>query len=322
MNQCFKSILFTLYAAMSNRKDEEQHSDNSTSSCKKTPDSRLLRHRNNGKFALVSAITAVAIGLIALLPATTITSIPTTAIDNKMIMPTTHAAFAQQEQHQSIPATKSTPSTPPKPSDQPAVANQYTFNPLSKPPNTINGCVQFGKELVGKSVPDYNLCDLIVYRQAPAVTRSDGMIMNNYSGMGHYIELIPAQNNINQTQPFAGTSISNGSSSNNPSGGNNNAMTNASNVVLNNNTIIVAFGEFSLLDPEVVPVHKVLDKYNWTITTIHNHMLDESPKLLFMHWTVTGKAGDIVKQAKEAIMQTSTYSNSTLGQRVPSSAGP
>jgi hypothetical protein len=237
---------------------------------------------------------------------------------------TSHEAFAQQQQgqqHQSIPATTTNaPSTPPKPSDQPAVANQYTFNPLSKPPNTIAGCVQFGKELVGKAVPDYNMCDLIVYRQAPVVTRSDGMVMNNYSGMGHYIELIPAQNNINQTQPFAGTSI-NGSSS---GGGANTNTTNTStnNNVLNSNTIVVAFGEFSLVDPEVVPVHKILDKYNWTITTIHNHMLDESPKLLFMHWTVTGKAADIVKQAKEAIMQTSTYSNSTIGQRVPSSAGP
>ncbi|MFL6498093.1 MAG: DUF1259 domain-containing protein [Nitrososphaera sp.] len=32
----------------------------------------------------------------------------------------------------------------------------------------------------------------------------------------------------------------------------------------------------------------MLDKYNWTVTTIHNHMLDESPNLLFLHWTGTG----------------------------------
>ena len=29
-------------------------------------------------------------------------------------------------------------------------------------------------------------------------------------------------------------------------------------------------------------------------------MLDESPKLLFMHWTVTGNPDEIVQQAKEA----------------------
>lgn len=41
--------------------------------------------------------------------------------------------------------------------------------------------------LVGKAIPDYNLCDLVVYRQAPVVARSDGMVMNNFSGMWHYM---------------------------------------------------------------------------------------------------------------------------------------
>ncbi len=151
------------------------------------------------------------------------------------------------------------------------------------------------------------MCDLVVYRQAPPVIRSDGMIMNNYSGMGHYIELIPSARVLNDTQEFAGEGA---------------GATAA-------NDTVVAFGEFSLLDPEVVPVHEVLDRYNWTITTIHNHMLDESPKLLFMHWTVTGNPDDIVQQAKEAIMQTSTYDNATsttdganATRGVPSSSGP
>lgn len=204
---------------------------------------------------------------------------------------------------QSEPATQRSQSSPPQPQDKPAVAEQFTFNAMSKPPTNIEQCMQYGKELVGKAIPDYNMCDLVVYRQAPAVTRSDGMVMNNYSGMGHYIELIPAAKVLNSTQDFAGEGAT------------------------ENNNTVVAFGEFSLLDPEVVPVTKVLQKHNWTITTIHNHMLDESPKLLFMHWTVTGSPDDIVQQAKEAIMQTSTYDNVTsmtgnMTRGLPSSAGP
>ena len=178
--------------------------------------------------------------------------------------------------------------------------------------------MQYAKELVGKAIPDYNLCDLVVYRQAPAVTRSDGMIMNNFSGMGHYIELIPAAQVLNETQVFGGTT-------NSSANGTTSAAANATNTT----TTVVAFGEFALLDPEVVPVNEVLDKYNWTVTTIHNHMLDESPKLLFMHWTVTGNPDEIVQQAKEAIMQTSSYATATAptaanGTRggTPSSAGP
>ena len=95
--------------------------------------------------------------------------------------------------------------------------------------------------------------------------------MNNFSGMWHYIELIPAAQVLNDTQVFGGTinSSANGTAS---------GTANASNT-----TTVVAFGEFALLDPEVVPVNEVLDKYNWTVTTIRNHMLDESPKLLLMH---------------------------------------
>ena len=220
-------------------------------------------------------------------------------------------------QAQSTAATESSQSTTPAAKEQPDVGQQFTFNPTSLPPNNIEQCVQYAKELVGKAIPDYNLCDLVVYRQAPSVTRSDAMIMNNYSGMGHYIELIPAGQILNDTQEFGG-------STNSSANGTTQAAANNTNT-----TTVVAFGEFALIDPEVVPVHKVLDKYNWTVTTIHNHMLDESPKLLFMHWTVTGNADEIVQQAKEAIMQTSSYAaatpstvaNGTRGG-LPSSAGP
>ena len=221
---------------------------------------------------------------------------------------------------QSTAATQASQSTPPTPKEQPDVAQQFTFNPTSLPPTNIEQCVEYAKVLVGKAIPDYNMCDLVVYRQAPVVARSDGMVMNNFSGMGHYIELIPAAQILNDTQVFAGGTTANASTTN----GTTQTAANAT----NNNTV-VAFGEFALLDPEVVPVNEVLDKYNWTVTTIHNHMLDESPKLLFMHWTVTGNPDEIVQQAKEAIMQTSSYATATApnaanGTRpgTPSSAGP
>jgi hypothetical protein len=129
--------------------------------------------------------------------------------------------------------------------------------------------------------------------------------------------LIPTAQILNNTQAFRGTThaSANGTIS---------AAANATNT-----TTVVTFGEFALLDPEVVPVNELLDKYNWTITTIHNHMLDELPKLLFMHWTVTGNPDEIVQQAREAIMQTSSYATPTVPNATnvirhgtPSSAGP
>jgi hypothetical protein len=107
-------------------------------------------------------------------------------------------------QAQSIAATEATPSTPLTPKEELEVGQVFTFNADSLPPNNIEQCIQYAKELVGKAIPDHNLCDLVVYRQAPVVARSDGMIMNNYSGMGHYIELIPAPQYLNNSQEFQG----------------------------------------------------------------------------------------------------------------------
>jgi hypothetical protein len=57
----------------------------------------------------------------------------------------------------------------------------------------------------GKAVPDYNLCDVIVYRQALTIVRNDGIVMNNHSGFGHYIEIVPAV--INTTEVFGEKSV-------------------------------------------------------------------------------------------------------------------
>jgi hypothetical protein len=57
-----------------------------------------------------------------------------------------------------------------------------------------------------------------------------------------------------------------------------------------NQNMSAAFGEWALLDSEVVPVQNIMQKYNWTQTALHHHMLGESPKILFLHWSVTGNA--------------------------------
>ena len=80
--------------------------------------------------------------------------------------------------------------------------------------------------------------------------------------------------------------------------------------------------EWTLIDSEVIPVQKVIEKYNWTETALHYHMLGETPKVLFLHWAVTGKPTDIINQAKQIIMQTSRYQNLTGKTRTPTSAGP
>ena len=180
------------------------------------------------------------------------------------------------------------------------VGQLFTFNEKSKPANDPEKCASLASEVKGKALPDYNLCDVVVYRQAPAITRGDGLVMNNFSGIGHYIEMVPAV--LNNTHMFMG----------NGSGANGN----------NTDNLKAAFGEFALLDSEVVPVRDVMQKYNWTETSLHHHLLGETPKILFLHWSVNGDANELIKQAKEMIMQTSTYQNLSGNSKTPTSAGP
>src|SRR5215208_3198221 len=175
----------------------------------------------------------------------------------------------------------------------------FVFNEKSRPANEPEKCAQLASVVKGKAVPNYNLCDVIVYRQAPPIVRNDGMVLNNFSGLGHYIEMVPAV--INNTGVFASKDASNTQQQNNQK---------------------VAFGEWALIDAEVVPVQQVMQKYNWTQTALHHHMLNELPKALFLHWSVTGDADELIKQAKEIMMQTSTYQNLTGQTRTPTSAGP
>jgi|SRR3954453_2090326 hypothetical protein len=180
------------------------------------------------------------------------------------------------------------------------VGQVFTFNEKSKPANDPQKCANLASVVKGKAVPDYNLCDVVVYRQAPQILRHDNLVMNNFSGFGHYIEFVPAAG-LNNTGMFASNSSSNTS---------------------NKSQLKAAFGEFALIDSEVVPVRNVMEKYNWTETALHHHMLGETPKVLFLHWSVTGNPDELIKQAKEILMQTSTYQNLTGNTRTPSSAGP
>src|SRR5919199_1749350 len=260
-------------------------------------------NRNELKRNVTSAIIIVSVTAGLLLLSTTTNT-----------MNYTKTAYAQ-----SGAATQQQPSQ----QAQPQVGQVFTFNAKSLPPNAPQLCASLASVVKGKAVPNYNLCDVIVYRQAPAIVRDDGMVMNNYSGFGHYIEMVPAV--VNNTGVFGDKDVSTnntGATATNASSSNGSGSGTSAMPVSKKDNLTAAFGEWALLDSEVIPVQKVMEKYNWTETALHHHMLGETPKVLFLHWSVTGNPMDIINQAKEIIMQTSTYQNLTGQTRTPTSAGP
>jgi hypothetical protein len=68
-------------------------------------------------------------------------------------------------------------------------------------------------------------------------------------------------------------------------------------------------GDFILLPSEVNPVTKVLRTNNIEIVSVHNHMLDEEPRLTFLHFWANDDAIALAKGLRAALDQTGSKRN-------------
>jgi hypothetical protein len=60
-------------------------------------------------------------------------------------------------------------------------------------------------------------------------------------------------------------------------------------------------GEFALLEPQLAPMVKAAVGSNWTIAAVHNHMVLEKPKMIFVHWSAQGDLNTITSQIKNTL---------------------
>lgn len=68
----------------------------------------------------------------------------------------------------------------------------------------------------------------------------------------------------------------------------------------------VVSGDIVATEDEVQTVLKELRKGNATITALHNHMLGETPRLVFVHFFAQGKATDLATMVKNTLAKTGT----------------
>jgi hypothetical protein len=60
-------------------------------------------------------------------------------------------------------------------------------------------------------------------------------------------------------------------------------------------------GDFVLTDQEVNPVIQALQENGIEITALHSHMLDEQPRLFFMHFWANDDAQKLAKGLRAAL---------------------
>jgi hypothetical protein len=78
----------------------------------------------------------------------------------------------------------------------------------------------------------------------------------------------------------------------------------------------MVMGDLVLLEKEVNPVMLKLRAANFEITAVHNHVLDETPQILYMHYLGSGPVVELAKSLRAAL----SVSQTPLGKPAPAQA--
>ncbi|HEY1462545.1 MAG TPA: DUF1259 domain-containing protein [Terriglobales bacterium] len=68
----------------------------------------------------------------------------------------------------------------------------------------------------------------------------------------------------------------------------------------------MVMGDLVLLQNEVNPVIKALHSSGFQITAIHNHLMNETPRVLYVHYMGHGSVAEIAKSLRDALGQSKT----------------
>jgi hypothetical protein len=68
----------------------------------------------------------------------------------------------------------------------------------------------------------------------------------------------------------------------------------------------VAHGDLVLTDTEINPVISTLQQHGFEITALHNHLINESPSVMYLHFWGQGDAAMLARSVKDALSKTKT----------------
>ena len=68
-----------------------------------------------------------------------------------------------------------------------------------------------------------------------------------------------------------------------------------------NQTMVYGFAEFALMESELPSAIKMLSNSSWNVVAVHNHVIGESPSMIFAHAVANGDINTLVRDAKTVI---------------------
>lgn len=172
----------------------------------------------------------------------------------------------------------------------PAVFGQQQGTTGGQTGSTID-CQTAASTLGGMVIPNpTGTCDVAVPRQGLQVQDSaTGATLNNLLVINPLFEFTPASNQ---------------------------ATTGAA-----NQTMVYGFAEFALMEGELTSAMRMLSNSSWNVVAVHNHVIGESPSMIFAHAIANGDINTLVRDARMVLDGLMTQTQSQQGNQTTTTTG-
>jgi hypothetical protein len=152
-------------------------------------------------------------------------------------------------------------------------------------------CQTAASTLGGMVIPNpTGTCDVAVPRQGLQVQDSaTGATLNNLLVINPLFEFTPAPNQ---------------------------ATTGAA-----NQAMVYGFAEFALREGELTSAMRMLSNSSWNVVAVHNHVIGESPSMIFAHAIANGDINTLVRDAKMVLDSLMTQTQSQQGNQTTTTTG-
>ena len=88
-----------------------------------------------------------------------------------------------------------------------------------------------------------------------------------------------------------------------------------------NQTMVYGFAEFALMEGELPSAMRMLSNSSWNVVAVHNHVIGESPSMIFAHAVANGDINTLVRDARTVLDSLTTQMQSQSGNQTSTTAG-
>src|ERR671914_2122905 len=88
-----------------------------------------------------------------------------------------------------------------------------------------------------------------------------------------------------------------------------------------NQAMVYGFAEFALMEGELTSAMRMLSNSSWNVVAVHNHVIGESPSMIFAHAIANGDINTLVRDARMVLDSLMTQTQPQQGNQTTTTTG-